>query len=98
MYEDVGKKIQVLAKICGWTVLVLGVIGFFVVLTNEYVSNLLAWGSLFAGLMGLVSTWLLYGFGQLIDDIHDMRIKNKLQIQNSPLPVMGKANNNTTGA
>ncbi len=34
-----------------------------------------AWVALVAGVLGFISSWIAYGFGQIVDDIHAMREK-----------------------
>ena len=89
MYKNIGKKIQTLAKIFGWLLLIAGVVVCLVFLiksggvNSEYryakqlkrEYNIYAIISLVSGCMGYIFTWMLYGFGQLVDDVHIMREK-----------------------
>lgn len=74
MYKNVGKKIMVLAQVCGWTCLIAGVIAWLYFLCNDYSrDNYIGWICLAAAVIGLVSSWPLYGFGQIVDDVNAMR-------------------------
>ena len=93
MYEDIGGKIQIVAKVIGWLCLIVGIVAFFVCITDstevpkysEYGSiygtkvvantanDLLGWISLIAGVFGFCFSWVLYGFGELVDDIGSIR-------------------------
>ena len=74
MYYNVGKKIKVLAQICGWISLIGGVIALFI--GADFYGGLDEpgpWLFLLCGLVGFVSSWPLYGFGQLIDDVRTIK-------------------------
>lgn len=74
MYSEVGKKIMALAKVCGWIVLISCALIWLVILGNgDPYDNTLAWVALGVGVIYFISSWPLYGFGQLIDDVHAMR-------------------------
>lgn len=85
MYSDVGKKIMGLAKVCGWICLIAGVIAWLILITNGYDSyysgyhyyieedDIFGWLSLIVGVLGYISSWITYGFGQVVDDVHAMR-------------------------
>ena len=83
MFNDVGKKIMVWAKVLCWIYIIAGIIAFFVYGIQEE-----EWGIAFACLLGgfafVVSAWFLYGFGQLIDDVHEMRYSEK-KTEESPI-------------
>lgn len=71
MYTDIGEKIQILAK---WifTVETIGaIVTGIILLADEYIlAGLL---TLFCGpIFAWISTWILYAFGQLVEDIHDI--------------------------
>ena len=72
MYENVGKKIMMLAKVLGWIFLAAGVIAFIVLLAMEF-SDGIAFASLAGGVLMYISSWFLYGFGQLVDDVRIIR-------------------------
>ena len=83
MYNDIGKKIQRIAQILGWTLLTVGCLAWLILLTNGYTyygtyyqetsDDIWGWVSLMIGALGFVSSWVIYGFGQLVDDVHVMR-------------------------
>ena len=74
MYSEVGKKIMGLAKACGWITFICGVIIWVIIIAdgNSY-NNMPGWIWLGIGVLSFISSWPLYGFGQLIDDVHAMR-------------------------
>ncbi len=70
MYENVGKKIQIIAIIGGILGAITGVILFFVFFGDSFLIALLyllGGGALFMG------SWFVYGFGQVVDDISVLR-------------------------
>ncbi len=85
MYQNVGKRIMILAKICGWLWMIAGVAVWIYFLTNgNYIGpdriflhdisdNFIGWIGLAVGVMGVVFTWPMYGFGQIVDDVRAMR-------------------------
>ncbi len=68
MYYDIGGKIKILAKVeCVIGVIVSVILGF--VLKSNL--NSLWWLFILIGaISSLISSWLIYGFGELIDDVH----------------------------
>lgn len=72
MYKNVGKKIQVLAQVLGWIYLIggLGSCIAILILQEPIEIALIALGS---GFVCMLLTWGLYGFGQLIEDTHDIK-------------------------
>ena len=77
MYNNVGKRIQIIAKVIGWLLLIGGLITWFMFCLNNSYSRDDLWGWLaFAfGIIGFVSSWFIYGFGQVVDDVHFLREK-----------------------
>ena len=81
MYNDIGKKIQDIGATVGWISLIAGAITWLILITNKhdyygyYITDDDIWGwvALVSGVMGYVSSWFTYGFGQLIDDVHALR-------------------------
>ncbi len=69
MYNNVGKKIMVLAQVLGWVGLIAGIITWIVLLSNY--EKLGGWLSLIGGVLSFVFSWFMYGFGQLVQDIHE---------------------------
>lgn len=76
MYSNVGKKIMTLAKVLGWVFLIAGLI-----ITEGFVSEkrefLIVIIPLISGILLFISSWFLYGFGQLVDDVSAMRYAAK---------------------
>lgn len=98
MYNDIGKKIQILGRILGWTLLIVGCLAWLILLTNGYTSDygryfyersddIWGWVSLVIGVMGFISSWFICGFGQLVDDVHALRGQSvEPAAQNDELP------------
>ena len=87
MYNNVGKKIQGIAKVIGWISLISGIFVWLILITNGYDSyygrryitedDYIGWIVLISGILGFMSSWFTYGFGQLIDDVHALRYKSE---------------------
>ena len=79
MYSNVGKIILVLAKIIGVVgVLAVagGVIASIVILIADSTYDLpIAIGVLIGGIVLFISSFPLYAFGQIVDDVHYIREK-----------------------
>lgn len=86
MYKDVGNKIKLLGQIVGWTLLIVGCIVWLALISNgeqdywdEFVykkaDDVWGWVALISGILGFIASWIVYGFGQIVDDIHAMREK-----------------------
>ncbi len=77
MYKNVGKKIQILGQVIGWLLLIAGLITWYIcICTNTYSpDDLLGWVAFAVGIVGFESTWFMYAFGQLVDDVHAIRAK-----------------------
>lgn len=75
MYDKIGDKIQTLAKALGIIDLAAGAICALVGLVIGFGGD--GWwvflGGIFGGAAGYVGTWTLYGFGQLVNDVHALR-------------------------
>ena len=74
LYSNVGKKIKTLALITGIIGILAVVVGLFLLLTGfGGEDDLLIVGPIIAGsgLVLWVSTWPLYAFGQITDDVHN---------------------------
>lgn len=91
MYDNIGKKIQSIAQITGWCALIIGALTWMILLLNgeaEYLwygyskfvytteDDWIAWVSLLTGVSYYIASWFIYGFGQLVDDVHAMREKD----------------------
>ena len=82
MYENISRKSKLLASWLGGIYIASGVIGFIVILAKE----LSFWYALgyFAGCALLFcSTWLIYGFGHLIENTEVINDK----LKNAPEPI-----------
>ena len=88
MYSNVGKKIMDLATICGWITFVCGVLIWLgYIADGSSYNNSVGWIWLGVGVAGFISSWPLYGFGQIVDDIHAMRNQAPASAtQNDELP------------
>ena len=78
MYKNIGKKIKLLAKICGLVLLAVGVLGgaYFAFNGRWPDDNLIA--PFFAvGIVGFLSSWPLYGFGELIENVQSIAAAGK---------------------
>lgn len=83
MYDKIGKKICVLAKVIGVIGLLAVVVGL--IWTIIHLSDLYTYhdvigiplGILGAGFVNFISSWIVYGFGQLVDDVHRIRCGGK---------------------
>lgn len=70
LYGNVGKKLMILAQVMGVLFIVGGVIAFLCLMGEQMDTAL----PLLAGcVMASISTWTLYGFGKLIDDVGALR-------------------------
>lgn len=69
MYKNIGSKIKVLAQAIGWLLFVAGVVVFAALIGNSYGwDQWKPWTALGVGVLGFVSSWVLYGFGELIEN------------------------------
>jgi len=89
MYEDIGRKIQRLAQILGWIMLIGGAIAWISYLADgdyEHRNNWIGWVCLVGGLLSYVSSWFIYGFGQLVDDVNALRYeRSKVELEKSDI-------------
>ena len=68
MYDNIGEKIKGLAKGMFIIEAIAAVIGGIVLLGYEFLA--IGWLTLFLGpVVAWISSWLLYGFGELIDNV-----------------------------
>ncbi len=72
MFRGIGKKIMLLAQIYALVVLA---VTFIVALVLIGSGSRLVWLCLLAGVFLFMLSWPLYGFGQLVQDVHDMRLE-----------------------
>ena len=66
MYSNIGKQIKVLALALGSILLSVGVVAWIVFMSQD--NQPYAWSFLVGGVVGYLSSWFLYGFGQLIEN------------------------------
>ena len=83
MYDNIGEKIKNLAQVLGWIFLgagMIGAIGLWFGL-NSFLAGLAA---LAVGALGYVGTWVLYGFGQLVEDAAAIRRRSESPAPQAP--------------
>lgn len=83
MYTNIGRKIKTIAAVLGWLCLISGAIAWLILITNGYDSwsgykyitedDYIGWIALLSGILGYISSWFTYGFGQLVEDVHILR-------------------------
>ncbi len=71
MFRGIGKKIMLLARIYALAVLAVTVIAALVLIGT---GSRFVWLCLLIGALLFVLAWPMYGFGQLVQDVHDMRL------------------------
>lgn len=74
MYENVGGKIKVCAVVTGWVLCLVGIFTGLALLKISVIFTLLCF---MGGALGLVGSWPLYGFGQLIEDVSALRSRRE---------------------
>ncbi len=80
MYNNIGKKIKALAKVCCWIGIIAAVISGIVVMVAGYDEIFILIGLLVmvaGGVLSWVSSFVLYGFGQLVDNSDLLVVGNK---------------------
>jgi hypothetical protein len=84
MYENIGEKIKILAKVLFAVLSALGVIGGIVVLSLDEGLEILAVLLIFLlPLIAWISSWCLYGFGEIIDKLTDIEDNTRKSLINS---------------
>lgn len=74
LYGNVGVKLQVLAMVCGVLFLAAGALFILAELIGAGSYNGIFFVSgLLSAVLGVISTWSLYAFGQLVEDVHAIR-------------------------
>lgn len=88
MYSDIGGKIKVLAKIIciiGIVISVISGLGIIIVASISYNPGLSVLGGLLVIVLGTLFSWLstffIYGFGELIDKV--TKIESEIKKQSS---------------
>lgn len=84
MYENIGEKIKGLAQVLGWLWLIAGVIWAIIYWVDE--EALLGFIPLIGGAVMFVSSWILYGFGQIVEDVHAIKNKPTQTVEAPPAP------------
>lgn len=83
LYEDIGGKIKRMAK---WTFIIeaiASIITGIVLAIDEYEGGYLLI-CIFGPIVAWVSSWILYAFGELVEDVHAIRNKECLAEQKTP--------------
>ncbi len=70
MFENIGAKIKSLAKVIFWVVTCGMLIGAFVLADYTEGSSLIF--AVIGVLVAWISSWFLYGFGEIIDKLCDI--------------------------
>ena len=74
LYKDIGNKIKDWAQTLFVIEIICSIIAVIILLSNDLVAAGII-VLICAPIIGFVSTWTLYAFGQLVDDIHALRNK-----------------------
>ena len=85
MYSNIGKKLQAIAKICGVIGIICAILGVLVFWFDSESTGIIV---IVSGIMSLIGSLPLYAFGQMTDDVHEIRnnISNKPQVSYNDLP------------
>lgn len=70
MFHEIGKKLMLIGKVCAFAFPALTLIVSFSLLLSGSTG---VWLSLAAGALLSLGAWVLVGFGQLVQDVHDLR-------------------------
>lgn len=65
MYKNIGKTIMILSQVIGWGGLILGIL-----IGVQYLEYGDGWILIIWGIILFIGSLPLYGFGQLVEDIH----------------------------
>ena len=71
MYKEVGKKIMLISQVCGWLGFIFGLVAGIAV-NDKY-----SWLFFVEGFCSLMFSWFGYGFGQLVQDVHNRNEKSE---------------------
>lgn len=82
MFNEIGKKIKLIARILVFAAPVISLIG--AITASGYGEN--PWHYIISGVLAMFLTWPLYGFGQLVQDVHDLRLGGSMNIHDEDLP------------
>ena len=88
LYSNIGDKVCKVAMVCGCIGIVCAIIGFFIWAGNSFdeIAGLILAA---IGVFCLLSSWPLYAFGQITNDVHAMRTSAPAKVsapQYSDLP------------
>ena len=72
MFENIGSKIKNFAKIWCWLVIIGSIVAWIILGGDWGLDEWLPWIVLLSGLAIIPSAWLMYGFGQLVEDTHNI--------------------------
>ncbi len=68
MYENIGGKIKTLAKVSFWVIAIASIV--VGVILAGYTKGISLLGALMGAFLAWISTWTLYGFGEIIDKLN----------------------------
>ena len=74
-YDNIGGKLRILAKVLGVIGVPLVLIGLFLMIAGDPADFTTGVIMFIGGLTLQICSWPIYGFGQLIDDVHAIRSK-----------------------
>ena len=77
MYDNIGNKIKILAKVTFVLGAIASVIGAVILFFNDTHILLCIITAVAGSLFSWISTWLLYGFGEIIDKLCDIEENTK---------------------
>ena len=79
LYSNIGNKVCKVAKVCGAIGIVCAIIGLICLIIGLCVGEIAAIiagaSAAVLGIMSLISSWPLYAFGQITNDVHAIRSK-----------------------
>lgn len=77
LYSNIGNKVCTVAKVCGFIGVVCAAIGLvvtlFAIMDGEDWLLIIGPACMVLGIVSLISSWPLFAFGQITNDIHAMR-------------------------
>ena len=76
LYKNIGDKVCKVAIFCGWLgviSIVIGLICLLLWLDGDDVFMILGGAAICSGVLSIISSWPLYAFGQITNDVHAMR-------------------------
>lgn len=82
MFNNVGKKLMVYAKVSFWIELIAGIIVGIVFFAQDEPG--IGFAAIGGGFATIVGSWVIYAFGQMVDDIHEMKDKPPVTIPTPP--------------